>query len=226
MGNRSGTLGSSRPHRQHTIVFYILLSFLFPLGALAQEEATSGAAAETAAQEGATAGTTAKAIAQNGLPLRIGYVDLHRALNDSEAGGQAKDEFKVEMQRMEASLQKRKQEVEKLRGELEKKGLLLSENEREGLARDYRQNMRDFERLYKDSQQELKIKDQSLTSRLLEELRWIIYEIGEKEGYTLILEGNNTVVLYGAKVIDLTDEIIRTYNQKGSKYYKTAARAN
>jgi outer membrane protein len=214
MRNLSGA-SDSRPFGQTqdrlyvhlTIAFGTLFGFLFPILALAQENPSP------------------QALAQNGR-LRIGYVDLQKALNESEAGEKAKEEFKVEVDRAEAGLQKRKKEVEKLRDELEKKGLLLSENEREGLARDYRQNLRDFERLYKDSQQELKIKDQNLTGRLLEELRWIIYEIGEKEGYTLILEGNNTVVLYGAKVIDLTEEVIKVYNDKGSKYYKkTASRA-
>jgi len=149
--------------------------------------------------------------------LKIGYVDLQRALNESEAGKKAKVSFKSEVDRMEQSLEKRKSEVEKLKDELEKKGLLLREEERDTLERDYRQKLRDFQRLYDDSQQELKIKDQALTGRILEELRQIIQEMGEQGSYTVILEGNNTVVLYGAKAIDLTDSVIRTYNQKGTK---------
>jgi outer membrane protein len=149
--------------------------------------------------------------------LRIGYVDLQRALNESEAGKKAKDSFKGEVDRMEASLEKRKSEVEKLKDELEKKGLLLREEERDNLERDYRQKLRDFQRLYDDSQQELKIKDRDLTGRILEELRQVIQDMGEQGNYTVILEGNNTVVLYGAKAIDLTDTVIKTYNQKGTK---------
>jgi outer membrane protein len=149
--------------------------------------------------------------------LRIGYVDLQRALNESEAGRKAKETFKTEVDRMEQSLEKRKSEVEKLKDELEKKGLLLREEERDSLERDYRQKLRDFQRLYDDSQQELKIKDRDLTGRILEELRQVIQEMGEQGNYTVILEGNNTVVLYGAKAIDLTDTVIKTYNQKGTK---------
>jgi len=149
--------------------------------------------------------------------LKLGYVDLQRALNDSEAGKKAKESFKAEVDRMEQSLEKRKNEVEKLKDELEKKGLLLREEERDTLERDYRQKLRDFERLYKDSQQELQIKDRDLTGRIIEELRQVIHGMGEAGNYTVILEGNNTVVLYGAKAIDLTDTVIQTYNQKGTK---------
>lgn len=165
----------------------------------------------------------ALAFAQNSL--KIGYVDLQRALNESEAGKKAKEDFKAELGRMEQRLESRKKEVEKLKAELEKKGLLLREEEREALERDYRQKLRDFERLYKDSQQELQIKDRELTARILEELRVILQDIGEQGNYTLILEGNNTVVLYGSKAIDLTQTVIRTYNQKGSKISFKAAGA-
>lgn len=149
--------------------------------------------------------------------LKIGYVDLQKALNESEAGKKAKDVFKAEVDRMEQSLERRKKEVEKLKDELEKKGLLLKEEERDSLERDYRQKLRDFERQYKDSQQELQIKDRDLTGRILEELRQVIQDMGEQGNYTLILEGNNTVVLYGAKAIDLTETVIKTYNSRGTK---------
>lgn len=149
--------------------------------------------------------------------MKIGYVDLQKALNEAEAGKKAKETFKGEVDRMENSLEKKKQELEKLKDELEKKGLLLKEEERDSLERDYRQKLRDFERQYKDSQQELQIKDRELTGRILEDLRQVVQEMGEQGSYTVILEGNNTVVLYGSKAIDLTETVIKTYNQKGPK---------
>lgn len=149
--------------------------------------------------------------------MKIGYVDLQKALNEAEAGKKAKETFKGEVDRMENSLERKKQELEKLKDELEKKGLLLKEEERDSLERDYRQKLRDFERQYKDSQQELQIKDRELTGRILEDLRQVVQEMGEQGSYTVILEGNNTVVLYGSKAIELTETVIKTYNQKGPK---------
>src|SRR5215813_3444019 len=54
--------------------------------------------------------------------LKIGYVDLQRALNESQAGKSAKERFQGEVSRAEQSLEKRKGELEKLKDELEKKG--------------------------------------------------------------------------------------------------------
>ena len=61
--------------------------------------------------------------------LKIGYVDLQRALNECEAGKVAKEKFKKEVEKAEQSLERKKSEVEKLKGELEKKGLLLKEED-------------------------------------------------------------------------------------------------
>jgi outer membrane protein len=157
--------------------------------------------------------------------IKLGYVDLQRALNDSEAGKTAKEKFKGEVDKAEQSLEKRKNEVEKLKEELEKKGLLLNEEQRDALERDYRDKLGEFERVYKNLQQELQIRDRQLTGRILEDLRQVVQGIGEQGSYTVILEGNNTVVLYGAKAIDLTDTIIKAYNQRGTKVSQSPAPA-
>jgi outer membrane protein len=149
--------------------------------------------------------------------MKLGYVDLQKALNDSDAGKNAKEKFKAEVDKAEQGLEKRKTEVEKLKEELEKKGLLLNEEQRDALERDYRDKLGDFERVYKNLQQELQIRDRQLTGRIIEDLREVVQRIGEQGSYTVILEGNNTVVLYGSKAIDLTDTVIKAYNQKGTK---------
>ena len=174
--------------------------------------------AESTAQETAEAATPPDAAQKAGaVAIKVGYVDLQQALNSSAAGEKAKDSFKSEVERMEQVLEKRRAKVEKLKGELEKKALLLRDDERIALQRDYRQELRDFERLYKDSQEELKIRDRELTARILVELRQVVNAIGEQGDYSVILEGNNTVVLYGSKSIDLTEAVIKAYNKKGTR---------
>lgn len=173
---------------------------------------------ESTAQETAEAATPPDAAQKAGaVAIKVGYVDLQQALNSSAAGEKAKDSFKSEVERMEQVLEKRRAKVEKLKGELEKKALLLRDDERVALQRDYRQELRDFERLYKDSQEELKIRDRELTARILVELRQVVNAIGEQGDYSVILEGNNTVVLYGSKSIDLTEAVIKAYNKKGTR---------
>jgi outer membrane protein len=143
---------------------------------------------------------------------KIGYVDLQRALNESDAGKRAKEEFKVQVDRLQSQLKKQKDEIDSLKDQLEKKALVMKEEERSNLEDEYRRKLRDFERNYKDSQADLQKKDNELTGGIIKDLQDVIRDYGERENYTLILENTSSAVLYGAKSSDLTDAIIQQYN--------------
>lgn len=146
--------------------------------------------------------------------LKIGYVDLQRALNDSEAGRKAKEEFKKQVDKLQVDLKKQQQDLDGLKDRLEKKALVMKEDERREMEKDYQRKMRDFERSYKDSQGELQLKDNELTRELLQQLQTVIAEYGKNGNYTVILELSSSSVLYGDPKVDLTDQIIAAYNKR------------
>jgi outer membrane protein len=149
--------------------------------------------------------------------IKIGYVDLQRALNECEAGKKAKEDFKRQVDRLQGDLEKQKQQIESLRDQLEKKSLVMKEDDRRNLENDYRKRLRDFERNYKDSQGELQVKDNELTAEILKSLQKVIQAYGQREGYTLILENSSSTVLYSNLNADLTDRIIEEFNASKGK---------
>jgi outer membrane protein len=161
---------------------------------------------------------TALALLAPALParaeLKIGIVDLQRALNESSAGQKAKDQFKVEFERMQDALKREKDQLDRMKDDLEKKSLVLKEEQRKTLADDFERKRRDLRRKLEDSDAELRKKDAELTSGILKDLAAVIQEIGQRDGYTLILENSSSSVLYGAKSIDMTDEVIRTFDAR------------
>lgn len=148
---------------------------------------------------------------------KIGYVDLQRALNESDAGKKAKEEFKQELDKLQAKLKTQREKIDELKDQIDKKAMVLKDEERQNLEDDYQKKMRDFERAYKDSQSDLQAKDNELTSRILKQLQVVIQKLGARENYLLILEDSSNVMLYGAKSADLTDEVIKEYNRSHAK---------
>ncbi len=146
--------------------------------------------------------------------VKIGFVDLQRALNESNRGKKAKEEFKAEVEKLQAQLKKKKDQIESLKEQLEKKAAVMKDEERSNLEEEYRKKLRDFERDYKDSQADLQRKDSELTGAILKELQEVIQEVGDREGYTMIFEASSSAVLYGAKGADLTDLILEEYNRR------------
>ncbi len=145
---------------------------------------------------------------------KIGYVDLQRALNESDAGKRAKEEFKTQVDKLQGGLKRQKDDLERMKDQLDKKGLVMKESERAKLEEEYRKKLRDFERSYKDSQADLQRKDNELTGAILKELQEIIRAYGEREGYTVILEATSSAVLYGSRSADLTDTVMQEYNRR------------
>src|SRR6266403_1634014 len=80
---------------------------------------------------------------------KIGYVDLQRALNESDAGKRAKEEFKAQVDKLQGTLKKQKDDIDGMKEQLEKKALVMKEEERGNLEDEYRRKLRDFERNYK-----------------------------------------------------------------------------
>jgi outer membrane protein len=154
--------------------------------------------------------TAAGAIAQ----IKIGYVDLQRALNESDAGKRAKERFKTQVDKLQNDLKKQKDQLDSLKEQLEKKASVMKEDDARNMQKDYEKRLRDFERSYKDSQGELQQKDNELTVELLKELQGVIEEFGKEGGYSIILEQSSSSVLYGSPELDLTEQIIARYNAR------------
>jgi outer membrane protein len=142
--------------------------------------------------------------------VKLAYVDVQRALNECEAGKKAKADFRVRVEGVEQKLQSQQNEVQALKDKLEKKGMLMKPDERQNLQDEYLNKAKNFERNYKDAKDELERKDQEMTGMIIHDLAEVIRDVGEKNGYTMVMEKGS--ILWGMSSIDITDQVIRTYN--------------
>jgi len=142
--------------------------------------------------------------------IRVAYVDVQRALNECDAGKRAKTEFQGRVQSLESKLARQQSEVQNLKDELEKKGMLMNPEQRQSLQDQYMTKAKNFERDYKDSRDELQRKDGEITGKIVHDLAQIIRSMGERDSYTIVLEKGS--ILWGAPGIDITDQVIRAYN--------------
>jgi len=149
--------------------------------------------------------------------MKVGYVDLQKALNVSDAGKAAKEQIAKKVKEYEGQVDSRKQELQKSKEDLEKQALLLSDDARAAKERDYQQRLKDFQRFTKDIQEELQMRDADFTRKILEEIIKIVGKLGKDEKYTVILEKNESSLIYADASIDLTDRIIDLYNASAKK---------
>lgn len=147
--------------------------------------------------------------------VKVAYVDVQRALNECDAGKKAKAEFHSRISGLEQRLQRQQREVQALKDELEKKGMLMKDDERRNLEDEYGRKARDFDRAYKDSREDLQKRDNEITGAIVSDIARVIRSLGEKDGYTMVFEKGS--ILWGTPAIDITDQVIRAYNASHSK---------
>lgn len=167
--------------------------------------------------------------ARTALAQKIGVVDLQAVLDQSTRGRAAKDRLRELGDRLQheikAKLELKKQkedELQKLQTEFRTQKDLLTEQARAAKDEEFRRRARELKRFIddtnrftEDATQELREREVRETQLLLASVRKIVQEIGEREGYQLVLEGNeNTaLVLYFNKAIDITPRVVQRFDQ-------------
>lgn len=147
--------------------------------------------------------------------LKVGMVDLQKVISESRVGKKAREKFQSEIKKKEADLLKEKQALERLKSDLEKQGMLLREEERQEMERQFQRRYREYTRSMQDSQEELGLREKELTAQIVGELREIVLEIGKKESFTLILERSQA--LFNGDAHDLTEKVKQLYDQRSAK---------
>ena len=148
-----------------------------------------------------------------GESLKIGYVELQKALSQSVSGKSAMERLKKEIEKENTMLKEKEEELRKLEEELNKQGLMMMESERNKKTEDLRRRGRDVERYKEDTRREIMLKEREMTQRIVSELIKLAQKIGQEDGFTLILERGDTV-LFAADSINLTDKLIKRYDEQ------------
>ncbi len=148
--------------------------------------------------------------------LKLGYIDMQRALNGSEAGKEAKEQLAAKVKKYQDEINVKQDDLKKLKDELEKQGMLLSESARASKEKDYQNKLKDFQRFTKDAQDELQGKDEEFTRKILEGMEKVIQEYGRKNGYTFIFVKNESMLFVDDKS-DLTEEVLKLFNANRKK---------
>jgi outer membrane protein len=145
--------------------------------------------------------------------VKIGYIDVQRVLARSAAGVAAREQLEKERATIQRDMDGRRQELEKLRDEIEKKGALMTADARREKQEQFERKRRDAARAADDYQKELEKKEGQLLQKVLQDVGGVIEKVGKEKNYYMIVEKRNAGVLYAATDADLTDEIIRAFDR-------------
>jgi outer membrane protein len=147
--------------------------------------------------------------------MKIGFIDVRRVVAESTAGKRAGDRLQIQVKKAEADTLRERQELERMRNDLDKKGPLLKEDERRNLESDFQKRSVMLQRTMTDLQQELQLKEREMMQDILKELEGVVNEFGRAEKFTLILDRSQ--ILFADQGVDITTKVIETFNSRAKK---------
>jgi outer membrane protein len=146
--------------------------------------------------------------------LKIGYIDMQKAIQETAAGKKAKKDLETEFNKKKKDLDKREADIKKMGEDFEKRSMAMNEESRIKKQNEIRGEMQKYQELAAKSQVEIQKRERDLTQPIVTKLRGIIEDIAKKEDYTVILERSEQSVMWAKKEFDLTDRVVKAYDKK------------
>ncbi len=155
--------------------------------------------------------------------VRIGVVDLQRALNETEDGRRAKARLKKLFKQRQDELDHRQGEIKAMKEEIEKNQKVWSRDVLQKRVEEFQKIYVELQSQYVEFQRELGEQETEATQRILARMEQILRRVGQAESYTMIVERNEGGVAWAPANLDLTDVVIQRYNAGEGREGEAAA---
>lgn len=157
--------------------------------------------------------TEARAEATGGS--KFGYVDLNRALNEVNEGKAARARLEADGKAKKQKLEIMQNDLKKMKEDLDKQRLILSADAMREKEAQFQQKFMELQKTSMEFEKSFGEAEAAAIKPISEKLQRIIQQIGQSDGYTLIVP--REMALYSPAGTDITDKVITAFNSGKGK---------
>jgi outer membrane protein len=144
--------------------------------------------------------------------MKIGYVDVQRAIQEVEEGKAARTRLQSELATKRADLDKKRSDLEKMRTEYEKQAPVLSDDAKRQRQEQLQKAFVEAQTAAGQMQEELSGKEQEAMQNISKRLLQVVAEVSDRENFNFVLD--KAALLYAPAASDVTNEVVRRYNER------------
>jgi len=182
--------------KNRAFISWVALAFLCVApAAMAQGGATQGAASSN----------------------KIAVIRMREAITATAEGKQAQAELQSKYAPMQADLQNTQKQIDDISKQLQAGANTLSDEEKARKNAQGELLQHKYQRLLEELQEESTADQNDVVNRIGKRLLDVEERYARENGYTLVIDssaGQTMVVMYFAKQIDITDEVVKLYDQQ------------
>jgi outer membrane protein len=148
-------------------------------------------------------------------PTKIGVINMQAAITGTAEGKQAAAELQSQFAPRQADLQTMQKQIEDDQSRLRTGQATLSDEEQARLTREYNTLTRKLQRKSQEDQDDFNDAQQDLINKIGRKMVDVLDKYSKDGGYAVVLDSSSqqTPIIYEANQIDITQDIIRLYDE-------------
>lgn len=143
--------------------------------------------------------------------LKIGVVNMQRAVSETKEGKSAEKKLKASKDKAEKGLNAKIQKALKDEKKLSESWKVLKEADRKKKAEAAQKRIQALQQEYVAAERKLMEEKTKIMLKISKKLNTVIQQIAKRDGYDYIM--TNAAVLWAPKSSDVTDAVIAQYNK-------------
>ncbi|HSP81977.1 MAG TPA: OmpH family outer membrane protein [Myxococcaceae bacterium] len=154
--------------------------------------------------------------------LKVGYVDYQRVLLEVNDGKSAKGRLQKWLESRQKEIDSEQEALRKEKETLDKQRSAMSEEAFIQKATDLQKKVYDLAQKWEKSRAEAADKERKEMAPIVEKIDKVIGTLAEREGLDFVFEKRDSGLVYALSQYDLTNEVIRAYNNGAKPRAKDA----
>lgn len=143
--------------------------------------------------------------------VKIAFIDSDRIFSEYSKTQEAQAAFNREVQELSRTAREKKSEIDDLQRKLDQQSPMLSEAKRDQQTQALQQKISEYESFIQKNWGpggDISKLNEDYLRPIVDRVHRIVADIGNNEGYQLILDAADGNIIYGDKTLDLTDRVL------------------
>lgn len=149
-------------------------------------------------------------ISANAQTTRVAYVDIDRVTDQSERINKAMNNVSARVEDIQKEIEQKRQRLTELKAEIKKGDGVLAQSEMKKRRDESSKLEKDLVDLEYEGRRELQRLDSTLFEPMIKTIVLAIQDVAKEQNIELVVRGE--AVIYGAKVADITDDVVKKLN--------------
>lgn len=149
--------------------------------------------------------------------VKLAYIELQKAIQATDAGKEAKKTLEGIFEKRKKELTAMENDLKKMGEDLEQKKSIVAADVLAKRQQEMQQEMIKYRELVGKSQLEMQQRERDLTGPILEKMEKVLQKVADAGGYTMVLERGQNGVVWAKKDLDITDQVIKAFNESKEK---------